>query len=739
MRLGATEFISAGRSSGAAFSELSDETPRNRDVKIHNILALVWRRKALIAYFALAGALLTGVAAFVLPPKYTATSQFVIEPTQAQIAAGVLDAVVDTHIATITSDARLRAVLASLSGLPEYEATAPSSSTESEPAFEARLREWLLDAVAQLRAAVSTPPVNQVQSDGPIGLAPPSLDEAKLSLLVRQERRSSVVSISYTSPNPVRAALIANQITAFHLNTLSQRKQLELENSKQWLDQRLVQAQLESDAADEALRAYASVHGAGIPEGVKGEPIAEIVQRLEGVRNELAKREAELERVRSLRSAEAGADTLIAPLTSPSRTARVAQDAPVSDVPDTTATVPQGISESRPALARGVEVEVERLEHDVGVLRIQARSLAEHAASLQTVSGSILAQRKEFQTLERRAASAADSVKELSRLRGEYKDPPATGVQLLARASVPLHPSSLSPYLYIPAAVIAFAVLGGVAASTREHWDRTFRQPREIESVLGVPCIGLIPDARRSPNRLRRRALKAFAYRNAFAIGTACAMTLAVTRHRKEGGKIILLTSSHPAEGTTALAEGLASCLRSLRQRVLLVSADASQERIHPTPPGGTPSGPDEGFTAPSYSGEQDLGFDRLSVTELTGGDTTLLVGATLIAGLKGVQERYDYIVMDAPAVFVSPGVPVLASMADAVLFAVRWGSTTRDVAANALALLRKLATIGGEPPPNVLAVLTLVDLKSYVRYRPGDAAEFLYDHRTRPEAKLLS
>jgi Mrp family chromosome partitioning ATPase len=494
------------------------------------------------------------------------------------------------------------------------------------------------------------------------------------------------------------------------------------------LDQRLVQAQLESDAADEALRAYSSVHGASIPDGVKGEPIAEIVQQLEGVRTELAKREAELERVRDLRSAEADAGTLIAPPTSPSRTARVAQDAPVSDVPNTTATAPGGISASRSALAR--EVEVERLEHDVGVLRMQERALAEHTASLQTVSAFILAQRKEFQTLERRAASAADSVRELSRLRGEYKDPPATGVQLLARASVPLRPSSLSPYLYIPAAVIAFAVLGGVAASTREQLDRTFRQPREIESVLGVPCIGLIPDARRSPNRLRRPTRAAFAYPNAFAIETACAMTLAVTRHRKEGGKIILLTSSHPAEGTTALAEGLASCLRSLRQRVLLVSTDAPQERIHPTPPGGAPTGRDKGYTAPSYSGDPDLGFDRLSVMELTDGDPTLLVGAALIAGLKRVQERYDYIVMDAPAVFVSPGVPALASMADAVLFAVRWGSTTQDVAANALALLRKPATVGGEPPPDVLAVLTRVDLKSYVRYRPGDAAEFLYDHR---------
>ncbi|WP_439499216.1 GumC family protein [Bosea sp. (in: a-proteobacteria)] len=736
MKLGATEFISAGRSPGAAFSELSDDTPRNRDVKIHNIVALVWRRKAFIAYFALVGALLTGIAAFVLPPKYTATSQIVIEPTQTQIAAGVMDAVVDTHIATITSDARLRAVLASLSGLPEYEATAPSSSAGSEPTFEARLRDWLLDAAAQLQAVVSTPPANQVPSDGRRGLAPPSLDEAKFSLMVRQERRSSVVSISYKSSNPVRAALIANQIATFHLNTLSQHKQLALENSQQWLDQGLVEARRESDAADEALRAYSSIHGASVPDGVKGEPIAEIVQQLEGVRTELARKKARLERLRDLR--RAGADAApTATLASPSGSARVAQDAPVPDLPNTAATAPGSMSASRPALAREAEAEVERLEHDVRLLRIQERSLAEHTESLQAVSGFVLAQRKEFQTLERRAASAADSVRELSRLKREYKDPPATGVQLLAPASVPLRPSSLSPYLYIPAAVIAFAVLGGVAASTREQLDRTFRQPREIESVLGVPCIGLIPDTRRSSNRPRRPTLEASAYPNAFAIETTCAMTLAVTGHRKEG-KIILLTSSHPAEGTTALAEGLASCLQSLRQRVLLVSADIPQEPIHPTPPS-APTGLDEGFTPPPYSGDPDLGFDRLSVMELTAGDPTLLASAALIAGLKRVQERYDYIVMDAPAVFVSPSIPALASMADAVLFAVRWGSTTREVAANALTLLRKPATVRRDPPPNVLAVLTRVDLKSYVRYRPGDAAEYLYDHRARLAANSLS
>lgn len=716
MRLGTTEFISASQPSRAAFSELSDDGPRTRDIKIHNIGALIWRHKAFIAYSALVGALLTGVAAFVLPPKYTATAQIVIEPTQAQIAAGILDAVVDTHIATITSDAQLRGVLASLSGLPEYQATASSISTGSEPTLEARLREGLLGAATQLQAAVSPSPADEAPSARPTGLAPPTLDVAKLSLMVRQERRSSVVSISYKSSSPARAAVIANQITAFHLNALSQRKQLELENSKQRLDQSLAQAQLESEAADEALRAYSSVHGTGTPDSAKGEPIAEIVQKLEGVRAELAKLEAKLERVGNLRRAGADPETLIATLAPPSRRGSAPQ----------------------PVQAQEVEAEMARLEQDVRMLRTQERSLAAHTESLQTVSGLMLAQRKEFQALERKAASAADNVRGLGQLKREYKDPPTTGVHLLAPASVPLRPSSLSPYLYIPAAIIAFALLGAVAASTREQLDRTFRQSQDIESALGVPCVGLIPDVPRSPDRPRRPRLEASAYPNVFAIETACAMTLAATGHRKDG-KIILLTSSHPAEGTTALAEGLASCLRGLHQRVLLVSGHAPHEQIYPTSPGGTAADLDEGFATAPCSGESDLGFDRLSVMELTDGDPTLLVSAALIAGLKRVQERYDYIVMDAPAVFVSPGVPALASMADVVLFAVRWGSTTRDVAANALASLSKPASVRGDRAPNILAVLTRVDLKSYVGYRPGDAAEFLYDHRASPGANSVS
>jgi uncharacterized protein involved in exopolysaccharide biosynthesis len=104
------EFIPIGRLSSRAALGADTQPSLPPEQMFHEIINLVRRRRLFIAKVVLAGTLLTGVAAFVVPPAYTATAQFMFEPTQAQMAAGLLETVVDTHIATLTSDARLRDV-----------------------------------------------------------------------------------------------------------------------------------------------------------------------------------------------------------------------------------------------------------------------------------------------------------------------------------------------------------------------------------------------------------------------------------------------------------------------------------------------------------------------------------------------------------------------------------------------------------------------------------------------------
>lgn len=85
---------------------------------------------------------------------------------------------------------------------------------------------------------------------------------------------------------------------------------------------------------------------------------------------------------------------------------------------------------------------------------------------------------------------------------------------------------------------------------------------------------------------------------------------------------------------------------------------------------------------------------------------------------LDDLRARFDLVVIDTPPVLPVADARVLAPLADAVLYAVRWEKTPDDVAAQGIARL----TSGGIAP---LVVLSQVDLKrqgsygygGYVRY----------------------
>ena len=71
----------------------------------------------------------------------------------------------------------------------------------------------------------------------------------------------------------------------------------------------------------------------------------------------------------------------------------------------------------------------------------------------------------------------------------------------------------------------------------------------------------------------------------------------------------------------------------------------------------------------------------------------------------------------------------LLAPLADTVLLAIRWASTHREVARNAVAMLADPLSYQGRPPARVVAALTQVDLKRHARYRYGDSGEFLVEY----------
>lgn len=719
-----SEFIPIARLSSRAALRAETEPSVPPEHMVHEIINLVRRRRLFIAKVVAAGTLLTGVAAFVVPPAYTANAQFMFEPTQAQMAAGLLETVVDTHIATITSDARLRDVLKALPDLPQYKAVSARALSEmANPTLGGRLRGWLVSIGKGLKNVV-------LPSSGPPEAAPaanglPSLDAMKNSLLVRQERRSNVITISYRDVDPERASIIVNQVVQTHVDRLTDRMQQQADALRTWLDNRLIQSQAELEAADEELRAHISAHGTPSADAAAGELTAETSRQLELVRSELLRRQERLEQVRKLQLSGAPPEKIDALLRDPLVGAQVPRPA----TPDGQADPNSGTIPAKPAMSPAeTEQRLQRLEHDVDVFRLQEHSLAERIASLQAASGAVLAQRRERQALERRAATAADVVRDLQRQQQQLKDPTSTGVQILAQASVPQRPSSLSPYLYISAAMIAFAALGGGAASVLERMDRSFRSERELASTLGVGCIGLVPEPPEGRYSGRWRLPECPSPPYDQAIEAVAAVALEVIQHRGDG-KILAVTSSGPDEGKTALAVGIAAYAARFQRRVLLICADAPrQDAKLASLRSETNLDSDVSAQRASLEIRRDsaLGFDCLALDEIGDANTASLVGSQLANSLDKLRDRYDYMIIAAPGVFESAGVRILAARVDGVLFAVRWGSTRRDVAANAIELLMKPALLSGGPRPKIFAVLTRVNLKAHADYRRGDTGEFL-------------
>jgi succinoglycan biosynthesis transport protein ExoP len=112
-------------------------------------------------------------------------------------------------------------------------------------------------------------------------------------------------------------------------------------------------------------------------------------------------------------------------------------------------------------------------------------------------------------------------------------------------------------------------------------------------------------------------------------------------------------------------------------------------------------------------------------------GDPLALFASEQISNLiRQLRECYDCVIIDAPPVLGAIEARLLASMADKLLLVVKWGSTKRELAQNALGQLRGSGRFSRDRGDFAMAILTQVDLNKHVRYRYGDVGELLVNHR---------
>jgi polysaccharide biosynthesis transport protein len=302
----------------------------------------------------------------------------------------------------------------------------------------------------------------------------------------------------------------------------------------------------------------------------------------------------------------------------------------------------------------------------------------------------------------------------------------AGDIDVVDLADVPYSPVLTASALKLALGLAVGLVLGLVLAYLLEALNTSVRRPEDLEAVLHVPGLAVIPriSGGSGNGRGRLRGLlgagkgakpavgSPMSGGQTFSIGIEAFRNLRTSLIWSDGGealKTLVVTSAAPGEGKTLTAANLAVTLAYDGLRVLLVDCDIRRPRVHglfhlPRAPGLmellTASNGPGAPRLPAIRDTSVVGLSVLPCGALPSNAANLLSGTRMKVLLQELREQYDIIVLDTPPVLATADAGIVASLTDGVLLVVRAGTTDKNAAQRAC---QQLANVGARVIGTVL------------------------------------
>jgi succinoglycan biosynthesis transport protein ExoP len=311
----------------------------------------------------------------------------------------------------------------------------------------------------------------------------------------------------------------------------------------------------------------------------------------------------------------------------------------------------------------------------------------------------------------------------------------AGDIDVVDYAALPYIPVWQTAKLMVGLGLLLGLLLGSGVAFLIEHMNTSIRRPEDIESLLHVPGLAVIPRLTAGPEghtRLagllgggkqkrvvapdggRRAAMLGMAAQP-FSIGIEAFRMLRTSLVWAEGGeqlRTLVVTSAAPGEGKTMTSANLAVTYANDGLSVLLVDCDIRRPKLHgvfktPRSPGllellspsnTTPYAGVRGSSHESHASNGDSddmltavlrptpirGLTLLTCGAMPTNPTNLLSGVRMRALLQELVQRFDLVILDTPPVLATADARILGGISDGVLLVVRAGQTERLAAQRA-------------------------------------------------------
>lgn len=337
-------------------------------------------------------------------------------------------------------------------------------------------------------------------------------------LEVVPSRESSVINVSYTSPDPKFAATLANAFVEAYVQSALE---LRVDPARQYaafFDSRAKAAREALEQAQSRLSAFQRDNGIIVSDerlDVETARLNEISSQLTAV--QAIATDASVRRAQATSgSGDKLQEVLTNPVLSQMRTDLGRAEARMQELGSRLGDNHPQVIEQRAALAElrsRVESETRRVTGGVSVTaNIQRQRETELRASLEAQRARVAqlkAVRDEGSVLVRdveNAQRAFDVITQRLNQTNMESLNTQSNIYVLAQASPPWKPSSPIPLLNGIVSFVTGLLLGVALALVLELRNRRLRTVAEVPGVLGLPVIGILP---KPPNLLARRSRKA--------------------------------------------------------------------------------------------------------------------------------------------------------------------------------------------------------------------------------------
>ena len=253
--------------------------PIVHELHFHELVGILYRRRLMILTVAIAGTMLATVVGLLISPKYTATASIAVEPqqdvTRGRAFSPMDESPIDTQVAMLMSHDHLERVLDSLSQDPAFRsvvfqqrygsgvtAAGPAGEAASQPANTGSLDDPTMAEGRSLslkelsrRLKMWMGALTRFGRGNAL-----NAEQLKPNLNVMQERRSRIVTVSFTSKSPQQAAIVANRMVQLYVdNQIEQMKARAAEDIA--TERERAVAEVRAEVAELALAAAARVVG----------------------------------------------------------------------------------------------------------------------------------------------------------------------------------------------------------------------------------------------------------------------------------------------------------------------------------------------------------------------------------------------------------------------------------------------------------------------------------------------